>query len=363
MVRTCHVSAVVGGVSALLLGASLAVAAEPVADASELASQSWPALEWSWDAQERHRWYFETEVQLPSHMWFNSFSNKEVRVSAFQVKMMVSCGDAEEVNKKTWDVHCTVEDIGLRAAALPADQGRLAPILAEWDERLTGMSFDLVQKRTGRVVNMGLDETGRNRRDNEIHQNYRLVLMRLLAGLDFQLPRSGVLSGGWPQYESQLIAVPSVTGSAGALEIIYHPVQVTEEEQVVVRAAGKGLIVPPDAMNQYDARYEGVLVFDASMGMLTEHQWTMIADPTASSIASEGADGIPYGQRGLLRYLPPGHLVSVGETEETHAPGQQPTTLQQWTPLGYVPTSYRRTAPAPLGSPASGAPGLPDLSR
>lgn len=288
-----------------------------------------------WGDQAHHRWYMETEVVLPRFMWFKADFNKQARVSAFQVRMVVDCGHGVPLNKKTYEVECVIEDIGLSGSALPVEVGLLQPILDEADAGLTGATIQLQVKSNGRVSNVDLFGTDdRNRREREMHENLRLVLVRALAGLDIQVPRNGDVSAAWGQYDNLLFSAPAAVGTQGSSETVHQLSQDTGEA-LVFRSAGQGMVVPDAGYDNYACRYEGVWVFHRKYNIVTEHTWTVIGDPTASSGISEGVEGIPYAQRGRLQYLAAGQTMDVGESMEMHPPGVQPSTLQRWIHLGY----------------------------
>jgi len=299
-------------------------------------------LSWQWDDAEHRRWYIETEVHLPLVMWFVADENRQARVVTFQVRTILDCAKKETVNRRSWMLECKVEDIALVAAAMGADEGELGPILTEIDQKLSASTLQVTLRKDGRVTNLDLEGVAKtNRRISRMTENLRLVMARVIAGLDLQLPKQGRTQDPWLQREALLMATPSVVGTQGAVELI-HGVLQTEEEMIVVESAGRGIMAPGEqgAMgprNLYDMRIAGMAVFDSKQGVLCERNWTVLGQPTASSQVSEGGAGLPYWQKGRLLLLDKADKRSVGETIEVAPPGRTPTALGQWVPMGTDP--------------------------
>lgn len=320
---------------------ALALAALPaLAAATPIAGMAW-----SWPLPESRRYYVENEVVLPLYMWFIAEKNKEARVAAWQVRMVIDCDDVQPRGKHAWDVMCRIEDIGLKAAALPGDQATskrdlLGPILAEMDEALTGSRIQLVLKDNGRVQNVDLEDVDRgHRRASQRTENLRMVLQRAVAGFDMQLPKAGASDEGmWIQHDSLLMAAPNQTGSFGTSDLLTK-VESIEGDRVILRTAGKGMVAPvargaDSAQNLFDTKLSAGAVFDRKRGMLTERIWTVDGVPTASSALSEGGQGTSYFQSGRIVYLPPGiEAPAVGPTEEVSPPGDTASALQRWNTL------------------------------
>jgi hypothetical protein len=325
-----------------LAGALSAWAAESGQPAPALAAEG---LVWRWEGENR-RFRVETEVVLPTYMWFLADQNRQARVAAWQVGAILDCDQAVPDGKKAWAIECGIVDVALRAAALPGDQaapGRLSvldPILAELDTKLTGARLQFSLRTDGRVTSVdveGLQHT--ERRIGQMNENLRQVFARLIAGFDLELPKNGSApSGVWSQRSSQLMAAPNQVGSLGGSETL-HRVYHIVDPQVVIQSSGKGMIAPVSAaldapQNLYESRVESVAVFDPSKGLLTERIWTVEGTPTASSAIAEGGAGVSYYQHGRLNWIRPGEPdPSLGASEEVASPGQTATALHLWQPL------------------------------
>ena len=223
---------------------------------------------------------------------------------------------------------------------MPGDEGVLPVILAEMDEKLSVAELQVVIRRDGRLRLVDLENVSqRNRRISQMHENMRLVLARAIAGFDLQLPKKADREfGAWPQYSSELMKLPSSIGSIGAVELA-HGVKEANDGLLPIVSSGRGTMSPSSmgasTPDHYALSLEARAVFDIEQGILRERRWTVLGMPTASSAMAEGGDGIPYGQRGLISYLPSDQEAPVlGETMEVAPPGATQTAIHPWVPLG-----------------------------
>ncbi len=302
-----------------------------------------PALVWRWPEGVHRRFFVESEVAVPSPVWFVADRNREARVIAWQLRLVLDCS-LKFRERRANELACVVEDVGLLAAAVPGDgdsvwAGPVLPeILAEVDQKLTGAVLQLEQTPWGRIRNVDLEGLDRgNRRTGQMNETLRMLLLRAVAGLDLQLPKGGVTTDKvWTQRESLLMKAPNQSGSFGGEESLHQVFQEVDTRRVI-RSVGRGMVVPmsgssDETLNLYDSRLESAAVFDVASGALSERVWTVSGTPTASSAAAEGLSGLPYYQRGRLRMVGDA-LVDVGATGEVGPPGQTPTSLHSWSPL------------------------------
>ncbi len=293
-------------------------------------------LQWSWAHGVEHQWYIEAEVHLPGFIWFAAEHNKEARVTSYQVRMLTTCALALE-EKKSYQLDCMIDDIGLRAATLSPDQAQLPEILEELDTKLTGAPLQLTLRKDGRLRSLDLEGMERdNLRTGRIQENTRLVLYRVMAGFDLQLPRKGYARyPSWAQTDSVLMWSPSAVGTLGSTEFVHQVVE-RKGDLVIIQTLGRGMVVPGDQMNQFDTNLDAMGVFDLSQGVLTERVWNSLGKPTASSAVAEGGKGLLYRQQGKLN-LVTGEAPEVGETSMVALPGLADPGLPAWRPLGLIP--------------------------
>ena len=292
----------------------------------------------AWDWEQKHRWHMAVEVHLPVKMWFNAEFNTEVRAVAYQVRSVLDCAPGTPELRHVYEVYCTIEDIALIAAAHPGDAGLMLPVLQELDEVLTGAGLQLQVGDNGRLRNVDLEGVRRpNRRLSERTENLRLVLARMVAGLDLHLPRPRKTEGDfWVQYRDVVLDSPSGTGTAGGVEVV-HRASTREDGLIGIVTSGRALVMPVDIQgNMYDTRYEAEGLFRPGQG-LVYRAWTTVGTPTASSPIALGGRGIDYLQKGEITALAPGEKPSVGETREVNPPDITQTALQNWVTLGQGP--------------------------
>jgi len=293
-------------------------------------------LAWQWD--QPHRWYMAVDVHLPVKMWLNAEFNKDVRVVAYQIRAVVDCAPGTPEVRQSYEVLCTLEDISLTGAAHPGDAGMMLPVLQEVDDVLTGASLQLQMGTDGRLKNVDLEGVRRvNRRLSERTENLRLMLTRMVAGLDLRLPRPRNTEGDlWLQRQDTVLGSPSGMGTSAGVEVI-HRASTREDGLIGIVTSGRAVVMPVDISgNLYDTRYEGKALFDPDLG-LTYRAWTTVGTPTASSPIALGARGIDYLQKGEIKWLAPGATHPVGETREVNPPEVTQTALQNWVSLGEGP--------------------------
>ncbi len=284
-----------------------------------------------WDFSRTNRYYLETNVQLPIMMWWMAEYNKQARVDYFELEIVTECAPGVRETRRTWEVMCIIEDLAVRAAPLPQEAGIVAHIVEDIDRRLTGARVQLQIRDDGRITNIDLEDVGRrNRRFGRINENMRLVLTRAFSGLDQPLPAGD--EEGWIQHSSWIMRAPAADGSSGSSEIVHKIVDRTGSV-LTIAAGGRGMIVPGEGINKYDARFTSEATFDARTGRLLDRTWTLVGGPTASSLIASGTEGFPYLQRGRIVALSEGQSWEIGETAELEPRASQ-TAIQQDQILG-----------------------------
>ena len=298
-------------------------------------------LQWTWEEGQHRRYYIENEVLLPYFIELASQNNHQARIVAFQMRSMLDCSFVRPANKKSAELACVIEDVGFKAAAMSSDAAAMPKILPEIDETLTGAMLQIVLRNDGRVKSVDLENvTKDNRRLSRMHETLRLLMQRSVAGLDLQLPRKGVdTGGGWLQTDSLVLQAPASVGTQGAVDIINVVGPPRDDGLILIETEGRGLISPAGpngALDYFDTALAGVSVFDPNSGTLMERVWTSSGTPTASS-ALALSDGQTYDQYGRLYFLADGEKMDVGPTEQVAAPGREEGTLNSWNSLALRP--------------------------
>lgn len=310
----------------LLLAAAAGAAHASVAQASP--SGGAPSAEvFGWDWSRTHRFFLESQVDLPMPMWFATPFNHQARATGFDVRLVTTCGDAEINTRHTVTVACRLDDVGLSAVGLAQEDGLLQPILDELDESLTGTVVQLTMHASGRIANIDLEGLDRrNARGGVINENLRLIVSRAFAGFDFVLPEDDA-ARQWVQYGPWLMRTPSADGVSGTAELV-HTALTREGAFVTVASVGEGMIIPGEGLNKFDTRYTGQTVFDLRTGRISDRTWTIVGGPTASSWIAFGSAGYPYVQQGRLVALTEGEAWDVGPSEALPPGSNVPTALE-----------------------------------
>src|SRR5262245_1444532 len=76
-----------------------------------------------WDWSRTHRFAIESQVQLPLFMWFETPNNHQARVTAFDLRLVTTCGNAQVETKRVVEVDCSIDDLSLSAAGMPQERG------------------------------------------------------------------------------------------------------------------------------------------------------------------------------------------------------------------------------------------------
>ncbi|MCA9489752.1 MAG: hypothetical protein KC621_07500 [Myxococcales bacterium] len=296
-------------------------------------------LQWDWS--QSHRWFIESEVQLPLYMWLQTPFNHQARATAFQIRLVTQCAPGTSSNGKTWEVACTLEDVALSASPMTQDEGKMQEIVTELDDLMTGAVVQLQVRPDGRLNNLDLEGVyRRNQRGGEVVETLRLILSRGFAAIDMETSKRGEKQ--WIEKTPWLMNAPVSTGNAGLAQVV-HTVNNVDGRLVSVHSEGQGVITPgqeregPGTTNRYDTRFVGDTTWDTRGQAILNRNWTVVALPTASSaIASAGA-GYPYLQVGRLSSLSEGQGWDVGESKEIPPTDSEQTAIQMLQSMGITP--------------------------
>jgi hypothetical protein len=226
--------------------------------------------------------------------------------------------------------------VALSAAPLAQDAGLVQPILDELDQALTGADVELQMRSDGRVNNIGLEAFARqNPRYGYVNETLRLMVSRAFAGLDLQLPDDET-DTQWAQYQSWLMKVPTVDGTAAGIELV-NEVKSQDDQVTRIVSSGRGMLVPGDGLDKYDTKLASDAVFDRHFGRISDRSWTLMGTPTSSSAISQGSSGFAYVQQGHLMTLLGRDMWDVGESKELPPLEDAPTALQPGSMGGPIP--------------------------
>ncbi|TVQ92570.1 MAG: hypothetical protein EA397_07105 [Deltaproteobacteria bacterium] len=295
-----------------------------------------PSAEEGFSIATQERIYIDSSVRLPLFMWFLSDFNREVRVTGFDIELVMTC-TGESTNRRNTEVRCRIDDAALQGIPLPAERGRLGPVLEEMKDKMVGSVLVLQVRKDGKVRNVNLREAYRDGRQHRrirlMNENLRLVLSRAIAGFDLQRPKGPLKPEmTWGQRDTLLTAAPVTVGTLGSTQIV-HQSREGEGGYVLVRSDGEAMIAPAgirggEPRNFFEARIAVESVHEPETGRVSARAWTVVAEPTASSAIAEGFRGIPYVQNGRMVALKDHEVPELRKTEEIDPDGPQASALQ-----------------------------------
>lgn len=274
------------------------------------AAPTLPEAAWNWD--EHHRFFIESEVQLPERLWLEAEFNKNVRAVGWQLQVVLDCASTDD-NARRRQISCKIEDLGLRAATLRGDQGHALPVLEEYDQVLTGAVFQFDLRPDGRIAYYEVQGVPTdNLRTRGRLQTMRLLLRPLAVALEVQLPLDG--ESPWFVRETQLCQYPTMWGTLAPVEgIAVGTVRGTNV--IEIASSARGTMSPGQSDNLITCDTSERAFFTLGLG-IARHTWEMYGDLTPGSPGSIGITTIPFTQRGQLVRLKPDEHPSVMTTEE-----------------------------------------------
>jgi hypothetical protein len=300
--------------TALALLAGLLAAPAVAEDAPEETT----GLAWQWTEGQSRTYHLAGQLQLSRFVWLRAFNNLEVRITGARLEVVTTCVAAEAAGKKAWELHCTLDDVSMQAAAIPGDRGRVKPILDEWDERLTGATLEVLLRNDGELRDLAWqDMTRRNRRDGENLESVRQLLLRLFSPLDLELPKKGTDGGDgtWDQKSPLVLGFPSMQGTVGTVDL-EHTIAAKRGSKVKIQSQGAGTVGDAGSTNTvagqeqitdfFDMKMDSEATFDTSEGHLVRRQVAASGTPTASSELGDGFEGLPYIQAYRVELMPEG---------------------------------------------------------
>lgn len=273
------------------------------------------------------RYHLRAQVQLPEVLFLHAQFNDEVRVHEVRVHLVTSCRPADALGRRGWELACSIDDLALQVAPVTPDAGQAAPVLQDWDDKLTGATLQVVLHRDGRVKNVDLEGIEKDeRRMQHIVETMRLLTTRAFALLDLELPRKGddKGKGEWKQRQSLALGFVTTEGTIGSSRVVHRIVDETDGV-VTIETEGEATQGPADTVavasqertaNLYEMDYTGSARFDTAAGRLIERTYFVHATPTASSVNAEGSNVPPYVQRSALTLLEEGESPELPENAE-----------------------------------------------
>ena len=284
-----------------------------------------------WD---KTRWSILTEVMLTAPIKLRRTENDSMRITAYQLRMVMACEKDWKISRGKWEVLCEIEDVGFQAVGWRDDATRTeinAAVIAEVHQRLAGAALQLQVTKNGRVSNVQIEgKEARNRREMGIQETARQLVLRMMAGFDMKLRKHNFLkTGQWVEYRTPLFDMPNLVerenggmssrsnmGSA----LVVHQLD-PYKGHLVVQSVGKGTVVMAgndgmDDMSQsYSMNMEGVSIYQKEGGFMTDRVWYVTGAPTGNFWASS-----KYFSAGRLEMLGEKQQIDVGPTQQVNLP-------------------------------------------
>lgn len=259
------------------------------------------------------RYHLESLVDTPRTMLHEGVDNLEARATRHLITADVSCSGTPAGKK--WDVQCVLETLSVQGVALPGEEATLKTIFADYQQRLQGKTVALKVHGDGRIL--GLDLKGVEKTDKRsgiILDTIRMLMRRLFAPLDFQLPKKGDAKGKpWKQKGSPLaLELLSRFGTAGGTRL-EHQLNAAGEKMRLT-SQGRGMVSPGNSLEagtgaMMKIETSGRGVWDAGAGLLA---WREIQTAAQFSVSAynAGSGGADYQHKGwAAQYGEDGALV------------------------------------------------------
>lgn len=192
------------------------------------------------------RWLVETELMVPFPTWFTGDENHTFRSHAYQIRAIVACDKDARLSRKSWEILCEVEDIGLIASTVgrwrgAAERAHIQQILDQIDAKLTGAQIQLQVDQQGALRNVDIEGLASdNLRERRAQEFLRLVMSRLMAGFHLRFSPRSEPGDPWLERNSLLLQLPSTTGVRGSTRLSHSWVE--HEETSLIHSTGQGTI-------------------------------------------------------------------------------------------------------------------------
>jgi len=300
-----------------------------------------------WD---KTRWSILTEVKLTTPMQLDMSENQSMRVTAYQLRVVLACEKDWKISRGKWEVLCQIEDLGLQAVGWRGDADRLennAEVLQEIHGRMAGAALQLQVTKDGRVSNVQLEgvEVG-TRKERGIQETCRQLLLRMVAGFDMKLRKRNFLkTGQWVEYRSPLFDMPGSSRSNMSSALVVHQLD-AYKGHLVVQSVGKGTVVLDsgseitDMGRGYSMNMEGVSIYQVESGFMTDRVWYVAGTPTGNFWSNSA-----YFSAGRLEMVAEKQPVDVGPTRQVKMPEQKIEGVPEWVTIEEAGDWQRPQAP------------------
>ena len=274
-------------ISALLLLVSSSMAQGPL------------TLGWS---KGQSRYHLESLVDTPRTMLHQGVNSLEARATKQLIIGDFDCTGAPK--GKRWQVDCVVQSVSFQGVAIPGDEAALGKILEDYTARLDGKTVQLMVTADGRITSLdllGVEKT--DKRSGIIEDTIRMLMRRLFAPLDVQLPKDGLSKGKPWRQKGAPLAMELLTrfGTAGGSRL-EHSVASTSGSLIQIESTGRGSVTPGEALeagtsSMMKIETTGTGRFDSDAGRFVWREIQTSATFTVSAY-SAGMGSVDYSHKG-----------------------------------------------------------------
>jgi len=252
-------------------------------------------LSYKWEAGEIMRYRVQAYVVAPRVLQFIAARNDTARAEEIALALELEC-TAQPPGKKTLKWRCIPHRSELGGVAWSGEQERLDAIFAEYKPMLDKATIVAEFTPTGRMKHVDLEGFPRDTDREKLIQEYlRLLLQRVFASLELELPKSGEQpSGAWRQKGSPLsMRLPTRYGTAGGVRL-NHEVVGQQDDLLLIQSIGRGTVTPGSALEAgsdqaVNLSVTGNAQFDPVRGVLVRNEVQVSgALSVSASMASAG---------------------------------------------------------------------------
>jgi hypothetical protein len=251
-------------------------------------------MKYQWEPGEVMHYRLQAFVKAPRILHFVAAENLDARVVELTIGLELDC-TPEAPGRRSQDWVCGVHRVQLGGMAFEGEQEKLNTIFAEYTTLLSASTLQLEWSLQGRLKTVDIEGfSKRNDREQTRYEYLRLLIQRVLAALELELPKNGDTSKAWRQKGSPLaLRLPTRFGTAGGMRLD-HEVLANEGGLVTIQSVGRGTVSSGQSIeagvdNAVSMSLLGKAIFDAKGGDLVRNELTVQgALNTSSSGATDG---------------------------------------------------------------------------
>ena len=254
---------------------------------------------WSFPEDETRTWYIESTVTAPVVRRIGSDGDRwSVRILTTRLRLVSTCTKVDQTAQGT-ELSCEIEDAAMLATRASSDDAAsLQAALDELDQKLTGARLQVIQDETGAVRHLDLEGVATEDVFQRSQQEFlRQLLRRAWAGFDLSLQAREQ----WSNKDVLLGAPPMDVRWTGTSTLLYEATPL-EGGTRQLTSEGQGTIEISDYERRLALRMRGSALVGPD-GVVLQHRWAAVGQPTSSSNDAVISSGMPYHQGGFVQLL------------------------------------------------------------